>query len=327
MTWKKKKYTGFTLAEVLVTLSIIGVLAALLIPVIFHGSPDKARAMYKKAVNTLQQAVDGMIFERKERCPAIDSAAMNYIDNGSRFSMWSSVGAGSARICFGGYRCVNFESGGKGAVCSSGWEKDDSCYDESIMPVDDLGTIINYNDYHPGPGSFQSVPDVCFQGKICRNLIGDGTTSFSCEGALEIPTECYCAGGGRPALPANFCQEVFNSSNTAGSVSNCGAVGATPADGTAMENPNFTTSDGIQWWGLGRAGDTSFPTGADEITVVIDINGTDGPNSFQDTPDRDRFRIKVNRLGKVFTENDNADGAGTWVKENEYLRDAFKIGR
>ncbi len=48
---------AFTLSEALVTLAIIGVLAAILIPVIDNVKPDKDRITYKKALYSLQSAL------------------------------------------------------------------------------------------------------------------------------------------------------------------------------------------------------------------------------------------------------------------------------
>lgn len=48
---------AFTLSEALVTLAILGILAAILIPVIDEGRPDKDKITYKKALYTLQNAV------------------------------------------------------------------------------------------------------------------------------------------------------------------------------------------------------------------------------------------------------------------------------
>lgn len=56
-----KKLDGFTLAEVLVTLTLIGVITMLTLPTIFNRIPDKDRTMYKKDVYLLQNAVNQMV--------------------------------------------------------------------------------------------------------------------------------------------------------------------------------------------------------------------------------------------------------------------------
>ncbi len=48
---------AFTLSEALVTLAILGVLAAILIPVINNVRPDKDRITYKKALYSMQGAI------------------------------------------------------------------------------------------------------------------------------------------------------------------------------------------------------------------------------------------------------------------------------
>lgn len=48
---------AFTLSEALVTLAIIGVLAAILIPVVSNVRPDKDKITYKKALYTMQNAI------------------------------------------------------------------------------------------------------------------------------------------------------------------------------------------------------------------------------------------------------------------------------
>lgn len=57
MTIKK----GFTLAEVMVTLGILGVLAAIIIPAVMNVSPDTNRVMLKKAYSTLEKSVSNLI--------------------------------------------------------------------------------------------------------------------------------------------------------------------------------------------------------------------------------------------------------------------------
>lgn len=51
------KKNAFTLSEALVTLAIIGVLAAILIPVLDNVHPDKDKITYKKALYTMQKAL------------------------------------------------------------------------------------------------------------------------------------------------------------------------------------------------------------------------------------------------------------------------------
>lgn len=55
------KYKGFTLAEVLITLTVIGVLAAILTPVLQNAVPDPNIALFRKAYNIVVTAVTDMI--------------------------------------------------------------------------------------------------------------------------------------------------------------------------------------------------------------------------------------------------------------------------
>ena len=55
-----KKY-GFTLVEVLITIAIIGVVLALMMPMIDNLLPDKGEARAKKAYNTLTNVVDSLV--------------------------------------------------------------------------------------------------------------------------------------------------------------------------------------------------------------------------------------------------------------------------
>ena len=52
---------GFTLPEVIITLCILGVLAAILVPAITKASPDGNKVMLKKAYSTVEQTVSELI--------------------------------------------------------------------------------------------------------------------------------------------------------------------------------------------------------------------------------------------------------------------------
>lgn len=52
---------GFTLSETLLTMAILGVLAAILTPVLMKAAPDTNRVMFKKAYYTLERAVTFLI--------------------------------------------------------------------------------------------------------------------------------------------------------------------------------------------------------------------------------------------------------------------------
>src|SRR5574344_359630 len=59
----KKGYLkkGFTVAEVLITLTIIGVVAAMVLPSLLNTVPDNNKVMYKKAHAVLEQSVQTMV--------------------------------------------------------------------------------------------------------------------------------------------------------------------------------------------------------------------------------------------------------------------------
>lgn len=72
------KTPGFTLAEVMVCLSILGVIASISLPVIKAKKPDGNRIMFKKAYSTLERAVselinDPEIYPDKDGCVGFDN--------------------------------------------------------------------------------------------------------------------------------------------------------------------------------------------------------------------------------------------------------------
>ena len=58
---KNKIKKGFTLAELLIALGVVGILVAILMPVIFSIIPDQNEIMAKKAYYTVQSVVSEMI--------------------------------------------------------------------------------------------------------------------------------------------------------------------------------------------------------------------------------------------------------------------------
>lgn len=101
---------AFTLSEALVTLAIIGVLAAILIPVVNNARPDKDKIVYKKALYSLQTAVSN----------AMNSA---YLSDGfgnlGEDSVWGS-GGDEACTNVANWWNGNCGSGGSGGDGSGG---------------------------------------------------------------------------------------------------------------------------------------------------------------------------------------------------------------
>ena len=59
------KLKAFTLAEVMITLTIIGVISAIVVPVAFHSRPDENVMKFKKAHNTLYQVINTLVTSDK----------------------------------------------------------------------------------------------------------------------------------------------------------------------------------------------------------------------------------------------------------------------
>ena len=78
---------AFTLSEALVTLAIIGVLAAILIPVVSNVRPDKDKITYKKALYTMQNAVSN----------AMDSTTYTMASNSAAY--WKDDAIGDEDFC------------------------------------------------------------------------------------------------------------------------------------------------------------------------------------------------------------------------------------
>ncbi len=83
---------GFTLQELLITLGIIGVVAALIAPAISNLFPNQHKTKYMKAYNTMTKVIDEMI-DDEDLFPAVYLANLN--DDGSRQEDLANTGFGS----------------------------------------------------------------------------------------------------------------------------------------------------------------------------------------------------------------------------------------
>ena len=62
------KNKAFTLAEVMITLTVIGIITAIIIPVAINSKPDENIMKFKKAHNTLYQTISELVNSDKYYC-------------------------------------------------------------------------------------------------------------------------------------------------------------------------------------------------------------------------------------------------------------------
>lgn len=56
-----KKLKGFTLAELMIVLAVLAVIAAVLMPTVFNSMPDENRLKFKKGYYTLKRTIDALV--------------------------------------------------------------------------------------------------------------------------------------------------------------------------------------------------------------------------------------------------------------------------
>lgn len=93
----KTKKKAMTMAEVLVCLAIVGILAMLLIPIITKTTQNKEKFLYKKAMNTMQNAVSAVMNENG----VVNSA--NFFPDLSNNGGDLQKAIGSKMLLMGGY--------------------------------------------------------------------------------------------------------------------------------------------------------------------------------------------------------------------------------
>lgn len=109
---------AFTLSEALITLAILGVLAAILIPVIDNVRPDKDKIVYKKALYTMQSAVSN----------AMDSTVYSIAANSAAY--WADQNVRPQDFCQSVAESLNIKGQ---ANCSGSWSCEpsgSSCYED-----------------------------------------------------------------------------------------------------------------------------------------------------------------------------------------------------
>lgn len=77
----KKSKKAFTIAEMLICFTVIGVLAAMLIPSIVHNRPNKNKAMFRKAYYIIERVTSELIMDDDDFPSEIDgSKGLAYFD-------------------------------------------------------------------------------------------------------------------------------------------------------------------------------------------------------------------------------------------------------
>ena len=75
---KMRKFNGFTLVELMIALAVIGVLSALVIPMLSDNSPNRNKMMMKKAYYTISDVVSDLINDTS-LYPEIGSDGTEYV--------------------------------------------------------------------------------------------------------------------------------------------------------------------------------------------------------------------------------------------------------
>ncbi len=76
----KKRQKGFTMAEILITLAIIGVVAAIALPAVTSLMPDKNKIMYLKAYDSLVSTIKSLAYNKSIFPPVINTGSSNIRD-------------------------------------------------------------------------------------------------------------------------------------------------------------------------------------------------------------------------------------------------------
>lgn len=89
---------GFTLGELYITMGIIGVLAAVLLPVMKSAMPDKNASMFRKAYYTTERIVSELIND-DDLYPDNDDKDEKYLANTERVKYKNELYEGNTKFC------------------------------------------------------------------------------------------------------------------------------------------------------------------------------------------------------------------------------------
>ena len=171
------KKNGFTLAEVLITLAIIGVVASLTLPSLMTNTAEQqAVTAFRKAVNTLSEvgqmsaAVDGFDYGGLNATQTPDATSATVDDNGVvKQTLWAMM-ANRAQVDRTMSGASKISSGG----CASNTTQ--------IFFMD--GTVLCYTDAVTNTNS-----DNVIHGYIDTNGVKGPNSNFTCTAATCKPSE------------------------------------------------------------------------------------------------------------------------------------------
>lgn len=194
------KKPGFTLAEIMVAIGVLGVLSAMLIPTIAKIAPDKNKVMFKKAYYTLERAADNMINDDNNYpSNAIDTLA-NVIRG---FNYTTATTNTSNKFCYflsdelntvGTVSCPATNATGTGTFTTT-----DGIKWTVYIPISDATTTGNANLAANQTASSQFPLNSTLYTTLITVDVNPASNSSNCsEDALSNPTVSACSAGTSP---------------------------------------------------------------------------------------------------------------------------------
>ena len=232
----KKKNQGFTLAEIMIVLTVIGILSVILLPVAFNSTPDKNILKFKKANNTLSSVIRELATSGEYYAPG----NIGILPNGditefegitaSRFLIHHIVGS----TIYNATENIEYFCNAFSDIVSS---KEKNCTTPAISSGDAVSMAGASNNYINSPNLYLSYIDIqcinrhystsdsiyittgnditffgarapLFIGKLnCSTLVGDSAYSDFCdENGFPAPDNIMCidVDGAGPIKPFGY---------------------------------------------------------------------------------------------------------------------------